>query len=79
MNNACIFLYDRVTHDIITMQRSSNYSQSAIWADTDIGLRLVVKATSQSVRICSISRQNYCFWECNGSLGMQICKCLISN
>ena len=41
------FSHDQVTHEITALQFSSNYSSSAIWADTDI--RLIVKITAQSV------------------------------
>ena len=41
------FSHDQVAHKITTIHCSSNYSESAIWGDTDI--RIMVKTTTQSV------------------------------
>ena len=45
MNNVCIFSHVQVTHGIAVIQRNSNDSNGAIWADIDI--RLIVKITAQ--------------------------------
>ena len=62
MNNVCIFSHYKVVHDITAIHCGSNYSESAIWADTAIGLRLMVKTTTQSVRNMICKR---CSFECD--------------